>query len=50
MFIVIDMESETPNLLGTFVAVDEDTICYFDTDGRYHHAPQDCVKVVEINV
>ena len=50
MYVVINMESEPPVLLGTFDHDDEDAVIYYDTAGETHVAPQDCVKVVKVTV
>lgn len=51
--VVFDTESgDTPIPIGTFIRQDEDAIMYCDSscEGTIHIVPQDCVKVVTVNV
>lgn len=44
--VVVNMEAEPPQVVGTYLHVCEDTVVYRDDAGRVRHAPEDCVRVV----
>lgn len=48
--VVFDVESDPPQVLGTYVDTDEDTVLYERTDGAVDMAPDDCVLVVAVQV
>jgi hypothetical protein len=55
LHVVVDIESEPPALLGTWMPAredDENIVRYFDSgsDEEEHIAPEDCVKVVAIEI
>jgi hypothetical protein len=50
--VLIDIESEPPAVLGTFIRHTEDVALYETRDGDIREAPEDCVTVryVEVRV
>lgn len=48
--IVVNMESDEPELLGTYAETDECVVWYITSDGHYRHAPDDCVRVVKVEL
>jgi hypothetical protein len=50
--IVVNMESDEPELLGTFQDHEHESgeVWYTATDGRYRKAPGDCVRIVTVTL
>lgn len=45
-FVVVNMESDEREVVGTYLRTVEDTVEYRDELGHVCHAPEDCVEVV----
>ncbi len=48
--VVFDLESDPPRPLGTFSRMEEDTVCYRDPYGFRKYAPENCVKIVDVDL
>jgi hypothetical protein len=49
--VVFDMECDSPEPIGVYAGMIEDSVCYFAREGRrVRYAPADCVRVVLVNL
>lgn len=50
LYIVVNMESDEPELLGTYSETEESAVWYITTEGHYKWANDDCVRVVKVEL
>jgi hypothetical protein len=48
--VVVNMEADEPELLGTWQETDDVQVWYTTSDGHYRWAPYDCVRVVSVTL
>lgn len=48
--IVVNMEADEPELLGTWQETDDVQVWYTTSDGHYRWAPYDCVQIVTVTL
>jgi hypothetical protein len=47
--LVVNMESEPPEVIGTYHRTEEDSVLYVDLAGQARVAPEDCVDVMSVD-
>jgi hypothetical protein len=48
--VVVDIESDPPQVLGTYSRTGEEVVAYVRADGVYTTAPADCVVVLDLDL